>query len=197
MNPALPAFLLTLLAVVLLALDVFSTPFSEALYFLYTSAGGGVKFGIWGWCAESGDSCTRKSLGFHWDPQMIHGLTYLLVLYPIALALTILALLSLLPVLCYRGLRMYPFPMFSLLSLVACIFSLLAFVFAIALFETARERFHADGVGASYGPLPWLSLAATVALILTSLNSGCGTMWRGSRSPYLTYAEQAYPAYVV
>jgi hypothetical protein len=114
------------------------------------------------------DYITR--LGYRWDPQIIHSLTFTLVFYPIgqfvirasvtalsrpvvATGLTLLALLSLLPVLFSKGLRMYPFPAFSLLSLLAAFWSLLAFVLMIVLWAIAKNRFHDDGIKTSWGPL--------------------------------------------
>jgi hypothetical protein len=60
-----------------------STPLVRDFYFLHASTGGGVRFGIWGWCIDHGGHCTNNNLGYRWGSQIIHWLTYLLVLYPI------------------------------------------------------------------------------------------------------------------
>lgn len=84
-------------------LTTFSVPFVSAFNFLHADAAGGVRFGIWGWCLDQGGYCTSKkwvpciasfssgrltvalpcSLGFYYDPQIKHGLTYTLVFFPI------------------------------------------------------------------------------------------------------------------
>jgi hypothetical protein len=93
----------------------------------------------------------------------------------LATGFTFLALLSLFPLIFTKGLRMYPSPMFSLLSLLSAIFSLLAFVFMIALFATALERFHDDDIGASFGPLVSQSFATfcTITDPISALDVAC------------------------
>ncbi|KDQ53165.1 hypothetical protein JAAARDRAFT_436867 [Jaapia argillacea MUCL 33604] len=192
-NPAVNAFLLSFCATILLILTTFSTPFVSPFYFLHSSVDGGVRFGGWGWCMDSG-ACSSRGLGYHWESQIDHSLTYPLVFYPIA-GFAVLATLSLLPILCSRSVRIYPFPAFSLLSLLAAITSFLAFLFSIILFGVASTRFHHGGYKASLGPANWMSLVAMCLWFILSLNSGCGTMCRGAfggGGPYVTYV---YPYY--
>jgi len=180
-KPHFLAFLLTSAAFILLMLITFSVPFISNFYFLRSSIAGGVDFGVWGWCLTSGDdTCTKKSIGYSWDPQIIFWLTQALVLYPVSAALTFLSLLSLIPVLCsHRRDRYYPTPLFSILALLSYFASFFAFIFMIALFSTAMQRFKNDGFSASFGPLPWMSIGATVALAIVTLSSGCGLMCQG------------------
>ncbi|KAF8896182.1 hypothetical protein BD779DRAFT_565869 [Infundibulicybe gibba] len=46
-----------------------------------------------------------------------------------------------------------------------------AFVFAIAIWNTAKLRFQRAGFDAQFGPLIWMSLAATIALLIVSVSS--------------------------
>jgi len=57
----------------------------------------------------------------------------------------------------------------------------------ISLFAVARNRFRRDGYDAEFGPMPWISLVATLLLIAVSFLGGCGRMFRGNKSPYVTY----------
>ncbi|KAF8606621.1 pali-domain-containing protein [Ceratobasidium sp. AG-I] len=186
MNPALLPFLITLIALVFLILCTFSTPFSWNLYYLRSDIAGGLRLGGWGWCIQGG-VCTRRVLGYSWDPQVIVWLTKMMVWYPIAAFFAFFALVSLLPTLLSKNARIFPSPIFSLLSLMAAFFSLLAFIFMIALFATARNRFRRDGYSSEFGPMPWISLVATLLLIGVSFMGGCGRMFRGNKSPYVTY----------
>jgi len=179
-TPHFFAFLLTSAAFVLLILITFSVPFISNFYFLRSSIAGGVDFGVWGWCLMSNDTCSGKSIGYSWEPQLTFWLTQALVLYPVSAGLTFLTLLSLIPVLCsHRHDRYYPTPLFSILALLSYLASFFAFIFMIALFSTGMKRFKDDGFGASFGPLPWMSIGATVALAIVALSSGCGLMCQG------------------
>jgi hypothetical protein len=106
----------------------------------------------------------------------------------LACVFTFVALLSLLPTLFTRSLRLYPSPAFSLLALLAALFTLLAFIFEIALFATAYTRFRADNIPVTWGVMPWLVLVSAVFMVFASIHSGCGTMFKGGRSPYVSYA---------
>ncbi|KLO11423.1 hypothetical protein SCHPADRAFT_855385 [Schizopora paradoxa] len=183
------SFLLTAAAFVLLILITFSVPFISNFYFLRSSVNGGVDFGVWGFCTTSTDVCSKKSIGYSFEPQLIFWLTQALVLYPVAAGLTLLTLISLIPVLCLRGRHhhhhhhhhqsYYPTPLFSMLALLSYLASFFAFIFMIALFSTGMKRFKDDGFTASFGPLPWMSIGATVALAIVALSSGCGMMCQG------------------
>ncbi|OBZ66230.1 hypothetical protein A0H81_13729 [Grifola frondosa] len=177
-------FLGTLAACVLLVLVTFSVPFISIFYFLKTSAAGTVTFGIWGFCVDITGVCTQKKLEYSFDPQIMKSLTTALVLYPVAAGLTLFGLLSLTPLL-------YPYPLFALLSILAFLTSLAAFAVMMFLFTTAKNRFHAEGFTATYGPAVWMSLAATAVLLLLAVNVGCGTFCGGRfgrQAPHLAYS---------
>jgi hypothetical protein len=44
----------------------------------------------------------------------------------------------------------------------------------IALFAVARNRFRHDGYESEFGPMPWISLVATILLIIAAFMGGCG-----------------------
>ncbi|KZT23072.1 hypothetical protein NEOLEDRAFT_1136930 [Neolentinus lepideus HHB14362 ss-1] len=193
-NPAFPVFVLTFGAFVLLILVTFSVPFVSSFYFLHSSISGGVKFGIWGWCLDDDTLCIAPiKLGFDWEPQIVHPLTYLLVFYPISAIFTFFAMLSLIPLLCSRAIRLHSFPAYSLLMVASSFTAVLAFICMIALSVIAMNRFRQTGYSASLGPAVWMSLVATVILIVMSFNSGCGTLLGGtftgrpSRYSYASY----------
>jgi hypothetical protein len=55
-----------------------------------------------------------------------------------------------------------------------CIDLLAFYSFMISLFAVARNRFRRDGYDAEFGPMPWISLVATLLLIGVSVLGGCG-----------------------
>jgi len=185
------AFALSAGACVLLALITFSVPFVSSFYFLHSDVAGGVKYGVWGWCLDNGLECSGpKTIGYHWDPQIIPWLTDTLALFPVAAGITALSVLSMIPTFCSYRDRYYPPPMFAFFSVFAFISSFFGTVFMFALFTIALHRFHDDGIGASLGPLPWMAVGATVALAIVALSSGCGGLcWGryGRTSRYLAY----------
>ncbi|TEB34529.1 hypothetical protein FA13DRAFT_1788951 [Coprinellus micaceus] len=138
---------ITLASFILLALTTFSAPLSDKLYFLRSSQDQGVRFGTWGWCLEGKDVCmTPMKLGYTWDPQIDIPITGFLALYPIAMILTF-------------PLRRLPRP------------NPTALIFMVVTFDTARKRFTNAGFSAEFGPLLWISLAASILLALPAVLS--------------------------
>ncbi|EMD33874.1 hypothetical protein CERSUDRAFT_117398 [Gelatoporia subvermispora B] len=178
-DPALPMYLATLGALVLLVLVTFSEPFISTFYFLRTDASGGVRFGLFGYCFEATGMCTPKSLGYSFDPQLIGSLTTPLVLFPISAGLAAFAAFLLFFIICCHSWWRHPHPTFCLVSTLAFLSSLGGLGVALYLFVTALVRFHKDGFSASLGPSIWLALGATVLLFAVALNAGCGTCLGG------------------
>ncbi|KAH9847660.1 hypothetical protein C2E23DRAFT_871649 [Lenzites betulinus] len=174
-GPAFLMFMATLAAIVLLAVVTFSTPFIRGLYFLRSDFAGGTTFGVLGFCNDLTGTCTGKQLGYHHEPQLINPLTTVLVLYPVAAGLALLGLLTLIPVAFSRRDRGLPFVLFALLSTFAFLAAAGAFGVTMYLFTVARDRFHAEGFSASYGPSVWIALSATAVMLIIALNAGCGT----------------------
>ncbi|KII85072.1 hypothetical protein PLICRDRAFT_45184 [Plicaturopsis crispa FD-325 SS-3] len=175
-HPVFPTFVLTFGAFALLTLTTFSVPMISSFYFLYASEAGGVRFGAWGWCLDSDGTCSSPlRLEYEWDPQVVKQLIPAHIFYPISVVLTFFGVVSLLPLLCGRKLAVHQYGLFSVLALLSFLSSFIAFIFTIAVWGTARTRFRQAGYDASFGPLLWMSVAATAALLLVCINSGCGT----------------------
>jgi len=169
-------------AFVLEVLVTFSTPFIRAIYFLETSASGGTKFGVWGYCdtISNGTVCTPESLGYTFGTEIANStLIEVLVLFPICAGFCILCLVALFPLLCVPRLKYYPHPVFCILCMGAALSAVGAFVVSIVIFTTSMSQFQAAGYSASFGPALWMSLAAAVVLSLVGLNAGCGTCLGG------------------
>lgn len=169
-GPFVPIALLVLAAFVLLTLVTFSLPLGpRALYFLHAS---GVRFGGWGFCPDNTAACSPTKLGYAWPPVIVYGMTKTLVFYPTAAILSVLTLLTLLPAFC-RPRRVYPIPMHTLMVWITFLTSVVAFAFMIAVFASARDELRREQESATFGPLPWLSLAATVCLGIVAIHAAC------------------------
>ncbi|CAE7224269.1 unnamed protein product [Rhizoctonia solani] len=175
----------------------------------FTNAGisGGVKFGLWGYCVSEISAsvfgisrsqagyCSRARAGYDVDNQLLQvlglddvndifsrGLTFVLVLHPIACGLAFLALLFALMLLCRPA---------RLASVVALIFSVLAAIVAtiafavdVALVTIARNKVRdaTDGnLKVTYGAVPWMTLGAMVALWAATVGACCGIFVGGRR----------------
>jgi len=157
-----------IVAFILTMLTICSVPISS-LYFLYTSEALGVRFGMWGWCLDEGGICSGPlQLGYTWEPQLSNTITNALVFYPITAVSIILTLISLIPVANARSARTDR--VFLVLAWISFASSIIAFSFMIGIWSVAKYRFQKRGFGASYGPLPWLSLAATLLLLAVALS---------------------------
>ncbi|KAI1796899.1 hypothetical protein LXA43DRAFT_878862 [Ganoderma leucocontextum] len=175
-GPALLMFMATVAALVLLVLVTFSTPFIQQFYFLRSSAEGGIRFGVLGFCRVLTETCTRQ-LGYQVNPPVVQPLPMLLILYPVAAGLTLLSALTLLPILFsrHRHPPRWPYVLFALISTLAFLASGAALGVALYLFTITRDRFHAQQIEAAYGPSIWISVAATAVLLVVALNAGCGS----------------------
>ncbi|KAF9563221.1 hypothetical protein CPC08DRAFT_686789 [Agrocybe pediades] len=168
-NPAFYVFLAALTAFILLLLTVFSIPLVSTLYFLHSDQANGVKFGMWGWCLDDYLVCSPLQLGYTWQPEIAIPITKALVLYPIAAVFSFLCVVSMVPILCVRASQPTD-KIFKILSWTSFAWSFLSFLFMIGTFGTAKARFEKRGFGASYGNLPWMSLVASLLLLLVSLS---------------------------
>ncbi|KAM5531795.1 hypothetical protein V8D89_014565 [Ganoderma adspersum] len=175
-GPALLMFMATIAALVLLVLVTFSTPFIQQFYFLRSSAEGGIRYGVLGFCRELTETCTRQ-LGYQVNPPVVEPLPMLLILYPVAAGLSLLGAIALLPIFLShrRHPPRWPYVLFALISTLAFLASAAALGVALYLFTITRDRFHAQQIEAAYGPSVWLSVAATAVLLVVALNAGCGT----------------------
>lgn len=158
-----------------------------------TSVATQVRFGLWGWCAgafefSSGDAkfvqnavCSKPpQLGYEVDPILLNltgqpelaqtvvkGLTYILILHPIACGLTLITSLSSL----YFTLRpstVHAVPIVTLLlNIVPTLLTTLVWVIDLVLVLIARSRVAAatnNALVVNWGNGTWLTFAAMVAL---------------------------------
>ncbi|GAA5971950.1 hypothetical protein JCM11641_001583 [Rhodosporidiobolus odoratus] len=194
-TPATPGTLVVLAATILLILVSVSTPLLKSIWFLKasidvsvgsTDISGQVTLGAWGYCV--GDTCTDARLGYSLDVQELFGvssrisgistsvlkwITYLMILHPIAAAFGVISVIF--------GLLAH-MRNFAGTALTTCFasfaatFSLLAFVFDIAVFVIAKQRIESSDVGgkAELGSAIWMTLAAMIMFGLSGCFFGCG-----------------------
>ncbi|CAE6460346.1 unnamed protein product [Rhizoctonia solani] len=172
-----------------------------------TGISGRVKFGLWGYCVSEitasvfgfdqtrAASCSRTRLGYDIDNQLLQllglddlndivsrGLTFVLVLHPIACGLAFLALLFALMLLC-RPARLAS-AMALIFSTLAAIVATVAFAIDVALATIARNKVNdaTDGnLKVTYGAVPWMTLGAMVALWAATVGACCGIFVGGRR----------------
>ena len=85
-------------------------------------------------------------------PSTLRVLKCLLLLVYVAAGLALLSVLSLLPSFFSYRPRRWPYVVFGLLSTLAFLSCAASFGITMWLFTVARDRFHAAGFAASYGP---------------------------------------------
>jgi len=188
-NHALLMLLGTLGSLILLVLVTVSTPLIHIFYFLQTSADGGVKFGILGYCAES---CSALQLGYTYGTQIKQPLSYIFVLFPVAAGLSLITAIFLIPLLCFPRTRRFPHPLFCLISFLAAAAAVAAFVVTVYVAAVAMSSFQKEGYTADLGPVIWMSLAPAAVLVLVALNAGCGTCLGGKFGRQSSYSDYAY-----
>ncbi|KAF9223318.1 hypothetical protein BS17DRAFT_133899 [Gyrodon lividus] len=173
--------LLTFGSFVLTLFLTFSVPLISTFYFIDVAVPGSVRFGVWGWCYDSGGDCPNPPhIGYSFGSQVEGSLTNALVFYPIgerpvqsfatgidlaadllhlhhvspiATILCLFSTLALIPLLFGYPVLRFPFRAFSLLAFGSFVASCIAFVFMIGLCGTAARRFNAEGISVTFGPL--------------------------------------------
>lgn len=172
-------------ATVLLIIVSVSTPIWNSVYFLRSFSGGDVlKLGNWGACIEGAQTvCTSRRLGYDYDDlvravagqdalgdvsgTITKGLTYALILHPIAAAFSLVAfLLAVCPNIVTHILG-------SIVAFLATLITLVVFAIDLALFIVARNRINDNGGDARLGNAVWLVLGALVALLIASFTICC------------------------
>lgn len=199
-RPATPGTLLTLVAAILLGLVTISTPIIKSIYFLEATIGGGgsqngqvARFGTLGYCI--GDTCSNPTLGYEFDPNqllgiqvisgrytgaVIKGLTYTLVLHPVALAFAVVSVLLGLISHC-RELSTNCFGTF--VTGIGAFITIVAFGLDLALFIIAKKRINSiNGASAELGMAVWMTLAAWILMFLAGCAFSCGICSRRRRN---------------
>ncbi|SPO41507.1 uncharacterized protein PSFLO_06989 [Pseudozyma flocculosa] len=196
-SAATPGTVLTFAAAVLLGLVTISTPIWDSIYFLKAIIGGQggqrgqtATLGVLGYCI--GSKCSSPTIGYNFDPNellgisiisakytsaVIKGLTYTLVLHPIALGLAAIAFLFGLLSHCRPASRNC---MGMCFSGIATAITVIAFGLDLALFIVAKKRIDSvDGASADLGVGLWMTLAAAILLFLSGFAFCCGCGGRG------------------
>lgn len=189
-------------AFVLLVVVSLSVPVWDAVYYLKVNAAGTeARLGNWGYCLLSNGrkTCSSSRLGYDADDivglfsdggdisnSIIKGLTYALILHPIAAGITLFALIiSLTTNWCLDICG-------SLFAFFAFLVTLVAFIVDSVLFVTARTRINNDigGSPASLSNAYWITLAALVSLLLAAFTVCCGSMTARRRKAREANANQ-------
>jgi len=180
-SPAIPGLFLCFAATVLLIFVCVSSPTWEKISFLDVGTGDNqVHYGVFGFTGS------KISIGYDFqstggsdiNTTVIHNLTQTLILHPIAAGLAGLAFLF---GLCGAAYHRVGTIFMTLLSGLAMLSTLLAFVLDMALFGITRNRLRDAGIPAQYGNANWLTLGALVALLLGFCASACGVFGRYRR----------------
>nr|QBH67403.1 hypothetical protein UE_1337 [Ustilago esculenta]QBH67521.1 hypothetical protein UEMT_1987 [Ustilago esculenta] len=200
LRPATPGTLLTLMAAILLGLVTITTPIIKSIYFLEATIGGSgsqngqtARFGTLGYCI--GDTCSNPTLGYAFDPNqlldiqiisgrytsaVIKGLTYTLVLHPVALAFAVVSVLLGLISHC-RELSTNCFGTF--VTGIGAFITIVAFGLDLALFIIAKKRIDSiNGASAQLGMAIWMTLAAWILMFLAGCAFSCGVCSRRKRN---------------
>ncbi|KAL9934125.1 hypothetical protein V8E36_007207 [Tilletia maclaganii] len=204
---SVPGILVLAAASVLLLLATFSTPSIKSIYYLEaiiggtgSAAGRRLTFGTLGYCSDS--RCSPLKLGYaitdvnqlfgndvipdQYASALVKGLTYTLILQPLAAIISLIALAFALLTFCPGcGCGACCGSFFT--GLAASV-TLLAFCLDLALFVIAKKRINAiDGASATLGNGLWIVAAAWGCLVIGSIMvcvgaccGGCGGSGGGS-----------------
>jgi len=189
---ALPGLFFCFSATVLLIIVSVSSPVWEKISFLDVTIGSQTThFGVFGYTGSKvavGYTFAPARLGFDdtkLNTGVLHSLTFVLVLYPVAAGL---AGLSTLFGLCGAMYHRAGSVFMSLLSALATICTLIAWVISMALFGIARTHIRNDvrGATAQYGNANWIAIGALAALLIGFCTATCGVFghYRRHRSVY-------------
>ncbi|CAE6500442.1 unnamed protein product [Rhizoctonia solani] len=185
-SPALPGLFFCFAACVLLIIVTVSAPIWNDVSFLNASVGGReVHFGVFGYTGS------ERKLGYTIDPSvlglnsnnlnttLIHNLTYVMVLHPVAAGLAGIAVIF---GLCGAAYSRIGTIFMSLAAALATVCTLIVFVIDMVLWGIARNRIRDEGANANYGNANWMVAGALAALLLgfcTSAIGSCGRYRRG------------------
>lgn len=179
---AIPGAFLCFSAAVLLVFVSVSSPTWEKISFLDVRSGSTtVHFGVFGYTGS------KASIGYHFNPPninltssqlestVIYNLTKTLILHPIAAGLAGIAFLF---GLCGMTHHRSGTVFMTLVTGLAAIATLIAWVIDLSLFGIARQQFKDQGYSAQYGNANWLTLGALIALLIGFVASIIGIFGR-------------------
>lgn len=176
---AVPGTFLCFAAMVLLIFVCVSVPTWHAVSFLNVGPSGPdqLRYGVFGFTGSG------THIGYNFTDNTVntgtlHNLTKTLILHPIACGLAGLAFIF---GLCGIGGTRFGTVMMTLMSALAAIVTLVAWVIDMVLFGIARLHYREHGTSAQYGNANWLTLGALVALTIGFCASACGIFGRYHR----------------
>ncbi|KAI0829698.1 pali-domain-containing protein [Trametes gibbosa] len=179
---ALPGLLFTFAAMVLLIFASVSSPTWERISFLDVPNGSATThFGVFGYTgvkAHVGWFFPSLLADDRLNGHLFHNLTFVLILIPIAAGL---AGLSVLFGLCGAAYHRAGTVFMALLSALAFLITLIAWVIEMVLFGVARSHMRDRGIDATWGNANWIVLGALVALFIGFFASLCGVFGRYGR----------------
>ncbi|KAG9031608.1 hypothetical protein FS837_002941 [Tulasnella sp. UAMH 9824] len=171
-----PGLFFCFAALVLLVFATVSAPIWESISFLNTNIGGReIHFGVFGYTGSArhlgypiDQLNTRNGL---FNSTVIHNLTYVLVLHPIAAGFAFIAVIF---GLCGAASHRVGTIIMSVAALLATIITLVVWVIDMVLFGITRNKLRDQGYPAQYGNANWLVLGAFIALLLGTCTSFFG-----------------------
>ncbi|KAH8116766.1 pali-domain-containing protein [Phellopilus nigrolimitatus] len=184
-SPAIPGLFFCFAAAVLLLFVSISSPTWEKISFLDVSTGGQTThFGVFGFTGSSTHIgyLFPSSLGStNLNTEVMHNLTKVLILHPIAAGLSGLAVLF---GICGASYHRAGTIMMSLAALLAFLVTLVVWVIDMVLFGIVRSRVRSaanSDAAAQYGNANWITLGALAALALAFCAGACGSFGRYRR----------------
>jgi hypothetical protein len=177
-SAAFPGLFFCFAATVLLIIVSISSPTWEAISFLdVTNGAETTHFGVFGYTGSKvtvGYAFPVSRLGFYdtrLNSGVLHNLTFVLILYPIAAGLAGLSVLFGLCGACYHRAGTV---IMSLLSALATLLTLIAWVCSMTLFGIARDHIRDHHLHANYGNANWIAIGALAALLIGFCTAACG-----------------------
>ncbi|KIK97098.1 hypothetical protein PAXRUDRAFT_825266 [Paxillus rubicundulus Ve08.2h10] len=166
---ALPGVFFCFSAMVLLIFVSVSAPTWDSISFLSAN---GLAFGVLGYTGS------KPHVGYYFplsasdiNTGILHNLTYVLILYPIAAGLSGMAFLF---GLCGASYHRSGTVFMSLTVALSTLCTLVAWVVSTSLFVIVKDKLIDEGIPASLGNANWIALGALFALLLGCCTATCG-----------------------
>ncbi|EIN12013.1 pali-domain-containing protein [Punctularia strigosozonata HHB-11173 SS5] len=188
-SAAYPGLFFCFAAMVLLIFVSVGAPTWDKIGFLKANIDGTKRFGVFGYTGTSstvGWHFQQSILGFddhRLNHGVVHNLTFVLILLPIAAGLSGLAVLF---GLCGAHYHRSGTVFMSLAAALATLCTLVGFIIELVLFGIAEHEFHKRGFSAKYDNATWMTLGALVALLVGWCTSLFGVFghYRRRRAAY-------------
>jgi len=185
-SPAFPGLFFCFAGMALLLFASVSPPAWDKVNFLDAKVGTtNTVFGVFGECVKGG-TCTSKSVGYdlmvngatsiNTNSSVLHNLTYVLILHPIAGFFAFLALVF--GIIGAAAASRVATIFMAIFALFAAFLTLVIFVIDMVLWNIVKERITSAGYSATLGNANWLTIGAFGALALATCTSLCGACGR-------------------